>query len=92
MRYFQRLWYQKVVLFAEIKRNKADSLTPITQFHTPMVLTAFINLSLLKLTYLGQIDPPDQCYLKHGQCKQVLAPELFVTGMTREAQKLTIGI
>lgn len=56
MRYFQRLWYQKVVLFAEIKRNKADSLTPITQFHTPMVLTAFINLSLLKLTYLGQIS------------------------------------
>lgn len=56
MRYFQRLWYQKVVLFAEIKRNKADSLTPITQFHTPMVLTAFINLSLLKLTYPGQIS------------------------------------
>ena len=56
MRYFQRLWYQKVVLFAEIKRNKPDSLTPITQFHIPMVLTAFSNLSLLKLTYPGQIS------------------------------------
>ena len=49
MRYFQRLWYQEVMLFAEIKKNKPDSLTLITQFYIPMVLTA------LKLTYPGQI-------------------------------------
>ena len=53
MRYFQRLWYHEVVLFAEI--NKPDSLTLITQFHIPMVLTAFSSLSLLKFTYPGQI-------------------------------------
>ena len=55
MRYFQRLWYHEVVLFAEIKRNKPDSLTVITQFHIPMVLAAFSSLSLLKFTYPGQI-------------------------------------
>ena len=37
-------------------------------------------------------DPVDHCYLKHGQCKGELVPELFVTCMTREAQKLTTDI